>query len=601
MAAARAGLIPNQAVGLTVDLRDDEGPVRPPICPGYTIHFDVIVTNTGDVTLDDVQVTVKLDPRTQAFLDSPRTTPGATYDAGTHSVRWTIASLGPAETVTIVLLTRVYSWVSGGTSIVTEAIVTDDVAGTATDSETTTVAICNTPTPTPTRTATPTDTPTATPTDTPTPTPTDTPTATPTDTPTPTPTSTPTGTLTTTPTATPTNTPTGTLTTTPTATPTNTPTGTLTNTPTATPTNTPTGTATNTPTATPTSTPRFLRLYIPLAGKNPPPTATPTSTPTATPTATSTPKPEVKSDVVYPKAVGVDRSLNRIFVTSKLRDSVYAIDGGTYAVLGEILNVGDEPFGIDVNSETHKAYIAAFRSNAVIVIDTQTRAVLRTIPLNSTEPCYVAVDETRNRIYVTSHGSGRLLVINGSTDSLIGSVSVGLGSFGVAVHPGLNRVYVANRDSLDIAIVDGASLSVIGRVPVSGSPYVAAVNPVTDKLYVTLDETRPHDNPNVLKVYDTRSDGLAFRKKISIKSRAEGGIAVNSTTNHVFLTHTETTNLVSVIDGTSDSVLTLLGFPNYNFDDPFGVAVNPVTGWVYVGNRSFGDSGGSVTSFHDDF
>ncbi|HBY93691.1 MAG TPA: hypothetical protein DEP84_06930, partial [Chloroflexi bacterium] len=160
------------AASLAVDLRDDEWAGRPPLCPGYTVHFDVIVTNTGDVALDDVLVTVKLSPYIQPLLDSPRTTPGATYDAGAHAVQWTIALLNPGETATFELLTRTLTSVPGGTVLTTQAIVTDDVAGTATDSETTTIAVCPTPS------ATPTNTPTPTPTDTPTPTPTDTPTGT---------------------------------------------------------------------------------------------------------------------------------------------------------------------------------------------------------------------------------------------------------------------------------------------------------------------------------------------------------------------------------------------------------------------------------------
>lgn len=171
--AAQAG------ASMTVNLRDDEGPGRGPICPGYAIHLDVVVRNTGSVVLDDVEVTVALDPRTQPILDSPRTTPGATYDAGTHTVHWTIATLATGQEVTLGLLIRTLSNVPGGTVITTQVTVTDDLAGTRTDSETTTIEVCDTPTPTPTNTATATATATATNTPTPTSTPTETPVPTP--------------------------------------------------------------------------------------------------------------------------------------------------------------------------------------------------------------------------------------------------------------------------------------------------------------------------------------------------------------------------------------------------------------------------------------
>lgn len=139
----------------------------------------------------------------------------------------------------------------------------------------------NTPTPTATFTATATRTPSSTPTETVTPTPTFTSTPTPTATNTVTPS--PTNTLT--PTATPTNTPTNTATatSTPTATSTWTPTSTATNTATNTPTATATNTATNTPTATATNTATATATATLTT------TATGTLTPTATPTATSTP------------------------------------------------------------------------------------------------------------------------------------------------------------------------------------------------------------------------------------------------------------------------------------------------------------------------
>lgn len=184
---------------LIVDLRDDEGSGRGPICPGYTVHFDILVTNPSSTPLADITVVVQLPARTQALPTDPRTSPGASYDPTTNTVRWAVAALNPGETVTLELLIRTLTSFPGGTSFTTTATASEAQAGSASDSETTTVAACATATPTPTNTATATATPTVTPT------PTNTATATATASPTPsaTATATPSATATATATATP--------------------------------------------------------------------------------------------------------------------------------------------------------------------------------------------------------------------------------------------------------------------------------------------------------------------------------------------------------------------------------------------------------------
>jgi hypothetical protein len=158
----------NVAGGLIVEWRDDEGPGRGPICPGYTVHFDAIITNNTGATLTNVTLTVRLPAGIQPLLSSPRTTPGGVYDAATNSVTWNIGTLAPGQQVLYQLLVRTYSGFPGGTSFSSQATATGQLAATVpqtitgTDVESTLVQDCATATPFPTETPTPTATGTAT-------------------------------------------------------------------------------------------------------------------------------------------------------------------------------------------------------------------------------------------------------------------------------------------------------------------------------------------------------------------------------------------------------------------------------------------------------
>ncbi len=232
---------------------------------GQGVQFQLVVTNAGNVDLENVDVQDTYDTTFLQFVGASPP-PDDPTDDGT--LNWTglhheppdgdpaVWEAGASRTLTLDFVA--VACTAPGPATDNCAEVSSDAVGDPTYHPSDGLACDNVKilcrTPTPTNTPTPTDTPTNTPT------PTDTPTNTPT--PTDTPTNTPT------PTDTPTNTPT------PTDTPTNTPT------PTDTPTNTPT--ATGTPaTATPTVT-------------GTPPTSTPTATNTpVTPTSTPvTPTPE---------------------------------------------------------------------------------------------------------------------------------------------------------------------------------------------------------------------------------------------------------------------------------------------------------------------
>lgn len=413
-------------------------------------------------------------------------------------------------------------------------------------------------------TSTPTPTPTATATSTPTETPS--PTASPTSSATPTPTFTPTSTWTPSPTATATQTPTPSET--PFGTPTSTPTATHTPTATVTPTNTPTRTATPTSTVTPTW----------------PPSPTPTQTPTATPSPTPTPPPIIPG-IDYPNGIAVNSLTNQIFVSGKMNNRLYRIEGATNAVTGSV-GTGSQPYGVAVNQTTHKVFVANYAGNSLGIYNGDTGILQATInfaALGYGQPGFVAVDETLNRAYVTLHLGGRLAVIDGASNALITTIEAEAGAFGVAVHPGLHRAYVTARDTRNLVVFDTLTNTRLWAQTAasSGVPYAVAVDAVRNRLYVS---TAPGGGyPDRVEVFSLAASGASRLGTVRVGNggiQGGNGIAVNQSTGRVFVTNSAD-NTMSVVDGMGLYTLTTVPVGR----DPGPVSVNPVTNRVYVGNR----------------
>lgn len=392
---------------------------------------------------------------------------------------------------------------------------------------------------------------------------------------------------------TPSPTPSATPSWTPTATPTSPPGPT--NTPTATPT---TGaTSTSTPSATPSATSVSTATSTPTATSGATATVTPTSTRTPTATVTPTPKPTSTVQVGrvlvpgldYPKGVAVNPTTNRIYIASRNNDQLFVLDGSSNDVIAQI-QTGDEPFGVAVNPLTNKVYVASFRDGALTVLDGAQNLVTKVLYL-SPELTYVGVNKLTNRIYVVSHSSNSLYVIDGNTDTVIRSSPTGApsqGAFGLAINENLNRVYVSNRDTQDIATFDGDGNLLLSQVikphPPRAVPYALGFNPNTNKLYVMLG---PDDIVDRVQIYQAAASGLTRIADVIVEiggRDAGGGVAVNTSTNTVFVTNARA-DTVGIIDGVADTLLALVPVGV----DPFGVAANPATNLIYVGNRASDD------------
>jgi YVTN family beta-propeller protein len=358
-------------------------------------------------------------------------------------------------------------------------------------------------------------------------------------TPTPTPTSTPTSTAT--PTSTPT--PTATPTLTPTSTPTNTPT------PTSTPTNTPTSTATPTLTPTPTA------------------TATPTASPTVTPPPPLGCIEGSKVDDLHVGLPGWVIHVQRadgtgpIYTDTTDGTGAYRFDGlplGEYRVWEE-MQAGWEPV-------TPAEFTVTLRQAGTCV---QTRFKNR-----QTTPTPPPTPTRTSTATPTVTPTLALACIDGKK---VDTLNAGLPGWVIKLQraDGTGPIYTDTTDGAGAYRFDGLPLGTYriwevmqtGWEPVTPADFQVTLNR-TDICLTTQFQNRQAPTP-------TPTQPPSLIPNVPHPK----GIAVNRTTNRVFVA-SKTTNRLYEIDGSTHAVLRYSAVGQ----EPFGVAVNAATNKVYVAN-----------------
>ena len=292
----------------------------------------------------------------------------------------------------------------------------------------------------------------------------------------------------------------------------------------------------------------------------------------------------------YPNDVAVNPQTHRVYVSSRNNDQLTMLDGISLAVLKSV-PVGRQPWGVAVNPATNKVYVANFASKNIHVLDATTLEELRVIWVGP-NPTLVRINENTNQVFVVTYGNNSVVILDGATDALLDvKPSGGFGAWGLAINPTLNRLYISNRDSENVTTLDGAAgFQVIGSQTISpcggkgSSPYGMSFNPVNAKLYVACS---PSGSVNSAAIYSAGSSGLTRQAFIAVGNGGEdggGGVAVNIATSNVFITNSAA-DTVSVVSGVSDQVITTVPVGG----NPFGDAVDPGTGRVFVANRNTDD------------
>jgi YVTN family beta-propeller protein len=206
--------------------------------------------------------------------------------------------------------------------------------------------------------------------------------------------------------------------------------------------------------------------------------------------------------------------------------TVTVIDGATNSSTS--VNVGIQPFALDVNTVTNKIYVAnqcgddpyCNRTATMTVIDGATLATTD-VPIGGYYPQALAVNSVTNKIYVPDYCgydpscqyelNGTVSVIDGGTLTYT-SIPVGVEPDTMAVNSVTNKMYVANRCGIDpscqsngtVTIIDGTTL-MFTNIGVGHDPQGLSLNSVTNRVYV------PNFNDDTVSVIaDTPPTALQF-------------------------------------------------------------------------------------------
>ena len=325
-----------------------------------------------------------------------------------------------------------------------------------------------------------------------------------------------------------------------------------------------------------------------------------------------------------PVALAVNPVTNEIYVanegsiTLSTPGSVSVINGATNAVTS-VTSAGF-PVALAVNSVTNKIYVAASgispsQGNVTVIDGANNNMVVATVSQVS-NPLSVAVNPVTNKVYVANSAetptgnSAYVTIIDGANNYAATSLNVGTTNFtlgAIAVNPVTNQIYAAGQAAGnffgDLFQIDGASATVTFQAAVGDGLYSIVVNPVTNTVYLAdgggeAYSPGPPTNYQVYGVWvfngaNVSSGGQQLTVGSTTLSDVSTGtilpyaLAVNPTTNQIYVGTYSTSGAMTVINGANNS-LSALG--DGATSSQTGITVNPVINRIYVANY-----GGSVS------
>jgi DNA-binding beta-propeller fold protein YncE len=257
--------------------------------------------------------------------------------------------------------------------------------------------------------------------------------------------------------------------------------------------------------------------------------------------------------------------------------SIFVLDGATDETSRVASAIGNISSPLVVDSVHNKIYGLNTQSNSVTALDRASGAA--TTIRTGQYPVAIALNTATEKVYVANAGPADydVTVIDGSTDTSSTITLPGPGApvpLNIVVNQATNKVYVlvdVNPNQHCISVIDGAtnvasSPVCLGQANLN-SAYALAVNEKTDKIYAAL-------APNSITVID----GATLETTTLTAGSNPSAIAVNSTTNKIYVADAGDANL-TVIDGATNLTKTIaIGGP------VTGIAANEATNKIYVGS-----------------
>jgi YVTN family beta-propeller protein len=143
----------------------------------------------------------------------------------------------------------------------------------------------------------------------------------------------------------------------------------------------------------------------------------------------------------------------------------------------------DYPVWVVYDSTDNKAYciVRTADYDTIMVMDGTTHQRIGAIPLEwGTRAVW---NPDNDRLYVTMDEMNKVAVIDCEADTIITEIPVGSGAVSAVLNRTHQKLYVQNWDSYDVSIIDLATNQVIKTIPAGNVPAVGCYSMVGDKYY----------------------------------------------------------------------------------------------------------------------
>lgn len=268
------------------------------------------------------------------------------------------------------------------------------------------------------------------------------------------------------------------------------------------------------------------------------------------------------------------------------RKLVYQRSGQKYFVslYDRSSDVGSAYMAAAIDSKTHYARLAAVGGaddSYLRVYKGDAQKAVSTFVSTSIScgigPGIPVVHPTAPYIYIPNHTGNNLTVSNKSTGASIATIACGNMPFGTALNPTTNRLYVSNTLGPSVTVINTTNNTVVTTISLSPrtDPYLVAVNRTTNKIYVASAGTSPG-----ISVIDGSTNTVSA--SIAASNNCFG-VCVNEVDNRFYVGRAD--GNVLVYNGSTNELITTIATSGLKTQH---LGYNPVTKMLYAANYDSG-------------
>ena len=247
-----------------------------------------------------------------------------------------------------------------------------------------------------------------------------------------------------------------------------------------------------------------------------------------------------------------------------------------------------------IDPSRHSLYLGASGglNSGILAVNTQTNSVSTTLPPSASK---IAVMPASGKLYVCQRngqlGAGNAIGAVDSTTGDVKSIVLAYEPFAMATNRQTNRIYVADEEAAEVLALNGSDHTIVARITIgpNHARHNLAVSESLNRIYVARSALDQNFNSSqMLDVIDGATNQVVTTLTLPITDQqAPSQVAVDDSTHHIYVSASRS---VCVLNTSDNSVITTFSVNQTGG----GIAVNPATQRLYVnGGNGFG--GNNVT------